>query len=372
MIELKRDILLTVGFCGFIAAMGLGTAFLPKQTISVNEKRTLAEFPKVSVEKVFNGKWESDFETYISDHFTGRNFFAAADSYYMLYSGRNGVNGVYKGKDGYLLNTPIECDEEDLNDNLNAINEFVKKNGIKSRMMIVPTAGYIMSDKLPEFHTQYNDDLLCAEIESKLEQTEYIDLIDEFENQKDSTQLYYKTDHHWTSNGAYLAYLKYAKLHDFEPVSNFEIEKYDGFYGTTYTKSALWNEKSDTIELWKYPIDVSVTINDGADDEVSDNMFFTEHLDEPDKYPIFLDGNHAFERITNQSQNGGKLLVLKDSYAHCFVPFLINNYSQIDMVDLRYYLDSVSKLVSEEGYDEVLFLYGLSSICESRDISILE
>ena len=66
-------------------------------------KRTLAKFPEFSVQKLFNGKWEKDFETYISGPLSARNFFASTDSYYMLYSGRNGSNGVYKGKDGILL-----------------------------------------------------------------------------------------------------------------------------------------------------------------------------------------------------------------------------------------------------------------------------
>ena len=117
----KRDILLTVLFCGFIGAMAALTAFLPKQEVSVNEKRTLAKFPEFSVQKLFNGKWEKDFETYISDHFPARNFFASTDSYYMLYSGRNGSNGVYKGKDGYIINTPVKCDEEKLNANITAM-----------------------------------------------------------------------------------------------------------------------------------------------------------------------------------------------------------------------------------------------------------
>mgnify|MGYP000063766432 FL=1 len=99
----KRDILLTVLFCGFIGTMAALTAFLPKQEVSVNEKRTLAKFPEFSVQKLFNGKWEKDFETYISDHFPARNFFASTDSYYMLYSGRNGSNGYIKEKTGILL-----------------------------------------------------------------------------------------------------------------------------------------------------------------------------------------------------------------------------------------------------------------------------
>lgn len=102
-------------------------------------KRTLAKFPEFSVQKLFNGKWEKDFETYISDHFPARNFFASTDSYYMLYSGRNGSNGVYKGKDGYIINTPVKCDEEKLNANITAINNFVKNTGIETKLIVVPS-----------------------------------------------------------------------------------------------------------------------------------------------------------------------------------------------------------------------------------------
>ena len=135
----------------------------------------------------------------------------------------------------------------------------------------------------------------------------------------------------------------------------------------------MWYEKSDSIETWEYPINVTVTINDGFEDEVYDSMFFKEHLEEPDKYPVFLDGNHNFERIVNNDNTDGKkVLVIKDSYAHCFVPFMAENCSQIDMVDLRYYLNNVSALTEQNSYDEVLILYGISNMCEANDLAILQ
>ena len=368
----KRDIIITALFCGFIGVMALGTAFLPKQEISVNEKRTLAKFPKISLEKIINGKWESDFENYISDHFPARNFFAATDSYYMLYTGRNGSNGGYKGKGGYLLNTPVKCDADKMNANITAVNEFAAKTGIETKLIAVPSAGYIMSDKLPENHRQYNDGEIISDIFKNLDGVEYIDLINEFNDKKDDVQLYYKTDHHWTSEGAYLAYKVWAESENLavRPKDEYTIESTDGFFGTTYTKSALWNEKPDAIEIWEYPINVTVSIDDA---EEYDSMFFKEHLKEMDKYPVFLDGNHGFERIVNNDNPQGKrVLVIKDSYAHCFVPFMTENCSQIDMVDLRYYLDSVSQLTEENEYDEVLVLYGISNLCESNDLSILQ
>ena len=368
----KRDILLTVLFCGFIGAMAVLIAFLPKQEVSVNEKRTLAKFPEFSVQKLFNGKWEKDFETYISDHFPARNFFASTDSYYMLYSGRNGSNGVYKGKDGYIINTPVKCDEEKLNVNITAINNFVKNTGIETKLIVVPSTGYIMSEELPKVHTEYNDGEIIDDIKNRAENVEFIDIRDTLTENKDK-QIYYKTDHHWTSYGAYLAYKKWAGSENIEVRSDYDIESTDGFFGTTYSKSALWYEKSDSIETWEYPINVTVTINDGFEDEVCDDMFFKEHLEELDKYPVFLDGNHNFERIVNNDNDDGKkVLVIKDSYAHCFVPFMAENCSQIDMVDLRYYLNNVSALTEHNSYDEVLILYGISNMCEANDLAILQ
>lgn len=234
----KRDILLTVLFCGFIGAMAALTAFLPKQEVSVNEKRTLAKFPEFSVQKLFNGKWEKDFETYISDHFPARNFFASTDSYYMLYSGRNGSNGVYKGKDGYIINTPVKCDEEKLNANITAINNFLKNTGIETKIIVVPSTGYIMSEELPKVHTEYNDGEIIDDIKNRAENAEFIDIRDTLTENKDK-QIYYKTDHHWTSYGAYLAYKKWAESENIEVRSDYDIESTDGFFGTTYSKSAL-------------------------------------------------------------------------------------------------------------------------------------
>lgn len=371
----KRNVILTAVFCFFLGVMALGTAFLPKREISVNEKRTLAKFPRFSVEKALGGQWESDFEEYISDHFPARDFFVGTDAYFSLYTGRNGVNGVYKGRDGYLFNTPVKRDDAKLNANINAVTEFAKRTGIETKLMIVPSAGYIMSDKLPAVHEEYTDRGIIDDTKKDcIGIVEEIELTDAFKERKDSVQLYYKTDHHWTSEGAYTAYRAWAEGEGIEPRAKeaYDIEEYDGFYGTAYTKSALWLENPDTLELWKYPLNVTVSINDGVQNTEYDSMFFENHLEESDKYPVFLDGNHGFVRIINHDNpDGKKILLIKDSYAHSFAPFMAENCSQIDMVDLRYYFDSVSPLAEENKYDETLVLCGISNICEANDLSIL-
>ena len=367
-----RDKIITVMFCTFIGAMAVLTAVLPKKAVSENEKRTLSKFPNFTLQKLMSGRWESEFESYISDHFPARETFAATDAYFMLSTGRNGTNGIYKGKDGYLFTVPVEFDREKLTENIIELNNFAEKTGIKTKLITVPTSGYIMQEWLPLNHRTYRDGEIISYIREMLPNVDVIDPSAEFKKGKLYVQLYYKTDHHWTSYGAYTAYRLWVQSEGIKhrTADDYTITKTDGFYGTSYSKSALWLTEPDTIETWEYPLDVTVTIEGG---EEYDDMFFREHLAESDKYSVYLDGNHGFESIVNnENPNGKKILLIKDSYAHCFAPFMAENCSQIDMVDLRYYYESVSQLAEENGYDEVLALYGLSSLCESNDLSILE
>lgn len=367
-----RDKVLLIIFIVFLFSAPAGLFLLPKAQISVNEKRTLAKAPELSVKNVLSGKFEKDTETYLTDHFPLRDELTAVNAYTALYTGRNGANGVYKGEDGYLISVPVKADYNKINANIAAMTEFTQNTGIPSTLMIAPSKGYIMSDKLPKNHMEYRDSEIIDYVHKESEAViGYVDIEKAFLKDKDEVQLYYKTDHHWTENGAYNAYVEYCKEIGYEPLWEFDKTAYDGFYGTAYSKSALWRERADTIELWDYPYDVTMNID--GEENVSSRMFFMHHLSEPDKYPVYLDGNHAIEEIINNGNpDGDKLLVIKDSFAQCFVPFLVNHYSEVDMVDLRYYHESVSELAKEKGYDRALFLYGISSIAESSDIATLE
>jgi hypothetical protein len=159
------------------------------------------------------------------------------------------------------------------------------------------------------------------------------------------------------------------------PESSFNKEKVDGFYGTSYSKSALWFMQPDTIELWtnkEQPADsVSVEITDGKDKKSGKSYFFREQLSNDDKYPVFLDGNHSIERIINTNADGGNIIVLKDSYAHTFVPFLSQNYREIIMVDMRYYKKDISALAEKEGAEAILILYSLDNLSSDNNLAYL-
>lgn len=367
-----------VVFCAFIGVMCLLFLFSPGRTYSSNEKRYLTTFPKFTADTFFSGQFGKEYETYISDQTAGRDFFVGLNAYYDLFSGRNGSNGVYLGKDNYLINKPVSR-ENQLESNLKTFAKFVKETGVDTTLLIAPSTGYIMDDKLPLNHLSYLDDEYFELIEKNKGDMDFINIKNLFKEKAADTQLYYRTDHHWTTRGAYTAYQAYCaeKGLTAAPEDHFDIRKYPDFYGTTYSTSALWLTPPDEIELW-YDRDyqgqdnIHVTIEEGDKKKENDSFFFLSHLDEDDKYPVFLDGNHSLVRIENKAASGGKLLLLKDSFGHSIAPFLSENYSEIIMVDLRYYKLPVSELIQKEGITEMLVLYGLDNLCNDTDVAWLK
>ena len=365
-----------VVFCVFIFAMGLLFLFLPKQSYSSNEKRYLSTFPEFNADTLLSGKFGTEFETFLSDHTAGRNFFVGLNAYYDLVCGRNGSNGVYACADNYLINVPVDTDNR-LESNIQTLATFAADTNADASLLIVPSVGYIMEDKLPRVHDNYSDDAYFDIIEKNKGELNFINIKQLFKGNAQEKQLYYRTDHHWTTQGAYLAYTAYCAAQGITPApeSSFEKETFENFYGTTYSTSALWLTPPDDIELWRNKANeenVHVTIQEGKSTEEYKSMFFLRHLQEDDKYPVFLDGNHSLVRIQNKNSDGPKLLLIKDSFAHCMVPFLTNHYSEIVMVDMRYYKLPVSELMEQEGIDQVLMLYGLDNISTDTDLVYLQ
>lgn len=371
----------TVVFCAFIFVTFILYIILPKNSYSAEEKRNLQSMPEPTVDKILNGEFEQDFETFLSDQMPFRTFFVGTNAYCSLYSGQNGSNGIYKGSDGYLFTKPVEYNEL-LDKNISYIAEFAEKTEIPTYMCIVPTSGYIMQNNLPKNHYEYKDNDLINTTKNDLKKADsnihFIDLIPSFTEKSNSEQLFYKTDHHWTSSGAYTAYEIIADVMGLNatPKSEFNITTHNDFYGTSYAKSALWLTKPDTIELWKNKnhtdSTISVYIKDGQKEINSNTMFFDENLLTDDKYTAFLDGNHGYVKITNNdNKNSKKLLIIRDSYAHSLAPFLADNYSEITLIDLRYYKSPVSSLIKDQSIDETLILYGLDTITTDTNIAYL-
>ena len=371
------DFMPAIIFFGFIFVIMILLFVLPKSEYSAQEKKKLADFPEMNVEKVVNAEFQNQLDTYMSDHIPARNFWAGLSSDYELAVGRNGSKGIYLGSDGYLFPKPTKS-TDNLMKNAGYIKEFADDSDIPIYMTVVPSSGFINSSKLPFNHEPYIDGEMIASFGKSLgDNVKFTDVCKSFSELSSSRQLYYKTDHHWTSEGAYECYSLLGGLMDYAPVpeSSFRKERINNFYGTSYSKSALWTVSPDKMDLWSNQEQpegsVKVEIRDGSDVKSSESYFFLERLNEDDKYPVFLDGNHSLVTITNSAAKGGTLVVIKDSYAHTIVPFLSQNYSKIIMADLRYYKKEISALAEEENADAVLILYSLDNLSADNNLAYL-
>lgn len=365
-------------FLLFIGVMFVLFFALPKKEYSSSEKRYLAQAPQFDEKKLFSGDFRDDAEKYIEDHTAGRDLWVGLAAYYNLSLGNNGAKGVYNGRDGYLINDPEEM--TDLARNAGFIEEFANhmqtRLNVPTTVMVAPSTGYICEDKLPAVHKEYHDNEAFTELQNTFQAAKFVDIREDLKGAyQNGEQVFYRTDHHWTTFGAYTAYRALGKPLGIVPndESIYEKTAYQGFYGTTYSTSGFWMTAPDEIEVWDNPDnEIKVTIDDG---EVikNDDMFFDSHLDEDDKYPVFLDGNHSYTVIENQkSESKETLMVVKDSFAHSLVPFLADHYRKIIMVDMRYYAMPLQPIIEKEAVDRVLFVYSLDNLATDVNIGFIE
>ncbi len=361
-------------FIVFISAIMVMYFVMPKEDYSPLEKRYYESFPSFSGEALLNGDYTQGIENYLADHTPLRAFFVGTNSYYNLAIGNNGSNGVYLGKDDMLIEKPFSEDNL-LERNMAKIKTFSEETDIPVSMVVVPSKGYIYSDYLPANALEYKDEEYFDFIENNLgSKIKFVNILNQFKSTSADDKLFFKTDHHWTSFGAYSAYCSLCDAMGLNKKSknDFSIESYDNFYGTSYSTSAYYLTKREEIEVWRDKESLGVAdveIIEGQKSEKYDNMFFDDNLSGDDKYTVFLDGNHSMVKIHNNSADSNKkLLIIKDSFAHCLAPFLSAHYSDIVMVDLRYYKLSLTELIKTEGCNEAIFIYGIDNLATSTDI----
>ncbi|WP_125115093.1 DHHW family protein [Agathobaculum sp. Marseille-P7918] len=365
-------------FGGILIGMQAAFWLLPHRSFSENEKRVLAQRPAVSAAGLADGSLFTDIEQYLSDHFPGRDAWVGVNAYLEQVEGRGAVDSIVRGKDGWLFPAPLSDDRQTLQDNMQAITAFAQAQTVPVYLMAVPSAGAVVQDQLPALHLDYPDaDMLEQARRIAGDSVHWLDVLGDFQSADDPDTLYYRTDHHWTTAGAYRAYRLLMQEQGESSVmeDTFEVEWAPDFYGTSYSKSGLWLTPPDEIALWSDPglqAETTVYDGDGREPVVHEGMLFREYLEQADKYPVFLSGNHARVHIQTNADTDKRLLVVKDSYAHALAPFLAEEYSTIDLIDLRYFKrQTISDWLRENPADDILFVYGLSSLAEDKNLQWL-
>lgn len=353
-------------FLSLVFVIGILNLFSPVSEFSDNENRPLGQFPTFSFERLFEGKYISEFETYIQDQFIMRDNWIVikALSNQALLKIEN--NGVYMADDYQLIKQFMFFNEERLKNNINYINRLETPTSL----MIVPTASEIDKKQLPRFSYNTNQaDLLAYAKKQVGPNIQFIDMLSMMENKTDS---YFKTDHHWNAKGAYIGYQSFIESQNQVPIDYTFVKVSDNFKGTLFSKSGLFYYPTDEIYAAKElkDMEVSVLFEDGGR---HNRVYFEENLAIKDQYTYFLDGNHAYVEILNENaSNDDTLLVVKDSYAHIMVPYLASHYKRIIMVDLRYYRFPLSALIKDEAVDHTLVLYSLDNLCTDSNLAFIK
>lgn len=336
---------------------------LPKEKFSENENRYLQNIPEFSFNNLVDGRYTKEIDNFITDHFPFREeLFGFKTNLLKLFSKKQ--NGVYYAEDGYLIEEykTGKNSEKIVNITNDFANKFPNK---KISFMLVPTSSLVYRDKLPKYNL-IDDEMISFNYYKNNLNTNFIDISDIL-LKNNNKYLYYKTDHHWTMNGCYYAYLEYCKIFNIQ-ANNYKLENVsNSFYGTLYSKVLDNNLDSDYI----YKIIDNTNYTYSFDNKYYDSVYFDKYLKEKDKYLYYLGGNHGISKITNNDLiSGNNLLIIKDSYANSFIPLLIPHYKNIYIIDPRYYNDSISEFIDNNDYiNEILFLYNIQTIDD--DLGIL-
>ncbi len=341
---------------------------------SENENRTLAAFPNVTFNNFKDEKLQKGIEDWFADRFFGRETWIKVKNATERLIGKTDVNGIYTVNDRMMeiWNRSSEKDREFVKSNLKAMDNFAAKYPEKPMyFLLAPTSQEVYSELFPQgapISSQSEMLELCRE---NLTKVQTINVMPTMKLHADE-YIYYRTDHHWTTYGAYLAYYDAAKAMGLKPaeLSGFDIEHVsDSFRGTLYSKTLDDSITPDVMDYYRSKDVKQIKLTIKTSDEVStyDDIYFREFLDVKDKYSSFLGQNSPFMSIETGSE-GPSLLIFKDSYAHCFIPFLLSHYSKISVFDMRYFNDNISVYAKMKDYDSVMFIYNAITFSEDKNI----
>lgn len=362
---------LTAGLlAGMILALTIGFFTAHKQDFSENENRYLAKLPSPGWEDIKSGAYMQELSDYASDHFLFRDFFIGLKTKAETALGRKEINGVYIAEDGYLIEEYKRAENtERIAGILKSFAQELEGRELRLRLMLVPTAVYVYEDKLPAFvpeQVQMRNQMETANAIYEAAGIEPIDCSQALLECKNGDALYYRTDHHWTTRGAYAGYRVFCENMEFEPVPLTAMAAEtvtEDFRGTIYSKTGDYSRKGDRITIYTNPTD-RLTVSYIDTGEVTDSLYNLAYAERKDKYSLFLDNLHTLIEITNETAASDRELVLiKDSYANSMVPYLAHHYKKIYVFDTRYYKQGPSAFIKEHpGVTDVLILYNMNTL----------
>lgn len=347
---------------------------VPNKEKSVQENRMLATKPKFRLSSLISGDYDEKFEAYMDDQFVGRDMWRKLKVTVDRICGSRLENGVYIGRNGQLLEQIEVADENHLAANIKAIKSFSEsQKKIPVRMMLVPDAANVLNHSLPAMAKPEDQTQMFSMVRKDLgDSVEWIDVSTELNKHK-TEKIYYKTDHHWTTLGAFYAFQAAAPSLGIEGDLSGKYVSHavsNSFNGMLASKSGVNLGEKEQIDIYVPTEEDTDLIIDYVDEgKRSTSLYDSSKLKEKDQYTVFLGGNSSLLDIRTVSTSTKRLLLVKDSFANSFIPFLTPYYREIVVVDPRYYSGTINDLMDSYRISEVLFLYSGNTFFKDNNIS---
>ena len=353
----KRHLATVLVFVIFISGLTILDLLKEPIEISIGERRKLAQAPEFSAEGLFDGEYAKEYAAFLQDQVVYRDDFRGIKSLFerrvLLKAENNGV---------YIIGDTIYDKFYGINQRyidraavlMSSIADSIDSSGtylalIPSKAQVLDRERYLLSDQS-----------IIADTLRENTNATYIDLMDMAE--QGDGNLYYRTDHHWTTQGAIEVYQVLAEAMGCEPIREYDLEEVsDSFTGSLYGRAAVWSIAGDSIHLAHNELldGMAVCRYKTLDDrDCFDSVYFREKLTGLDPYDVFVGGAAPIIVIENPgAPTDQELVVFKDSYSHVLAPFLAQHFRRTMLVDLRY----VRRELILDNFDldgrVVLFMY---------------
>lgn len=401
------NILTSALFAAFLLIFTAAFVLTPDADFSEEENRSLTTFPKFTWERLLDGSFSSDINEYFADQFPARDMLVGIKGVTetLLLKGEN--NGVLLGEGGQLavrlfdayksrLERTPDMDyyyTENIAVSVDALNAFAQSSDVPVTTMFPPRTVDITSS-VSDYPTEISDALDVQLAETIVPEAGYIaDLRERMEElYSHGEYVYFRTDHHWTTYGAYHAYILLMHEWGMEdgilPPEAFTVEKIENFYGTTWSRAGYKFVGPDTLEIWSPGNEDDFTTTcytekqvkgeDGKPTvvrEVSKSFsgwLNREYLTRKDKYAAFLDGTHNEQTVFHNTETGRpRLLIAKDSFANTMVPFLAQHFDLV-IVNLAGRMTDLTEYVEEYGCDRVLIVWNRANLIENNILAAIK
>ena len=365
----KRDSrFLTALFCLCLGGLLLWHLALPDRERSETENRLLAQTPSFSWAALADGSFTQDVEEYFADQFPLRDQWTGLKARAEQLLGKQEFHDVYLCGDTLIAKVPPPADglEEQ---NLSYVSRLAEMTEAPVYLGLIPSAAEIWRERLPEGAESWDQ----AAFISRAAELEGVETVD-FQTvlaEKAGKDIFYRTDHHWTSLGAYYGYTALMKALGREPRPQMEFMlavASEEFQGTLYSQSGIHWLEPDTITFWARDAFDVTSWRTGAPEPGA--LYDWPALETKDKYAFFLGGNQPLCIIRNEAGEG-KLLLIRDSYSDALAPFLASGFEEVHLIDLRYYRYSAARYAAENDIDAIMVLYSVPNFITDRNLVFL-